>query len=634
MKSKIIKILAHFFLLERKTKQWLLITADILTICFLFIFSIFVRLENFSFLSNKETFIGLTVALTTGIAVFWVRGLYSALTRYVSSDTVVTVILAGVFTLLSLLAVNNLINLNIPRSALLLFTYQLCLATISLRFLIRSLAKSVMIKDKENIAIYGVDRTGAQIAEALRGDQNYSVKLLIDDRKDFSGKTVGGIPVHSLEKAKTILAKHEITTLLIAASGINETVKEGILEALTLHPLKIKTVPSFKSLLDNRNEIGNFTDIKIEELLGREPILPDKELIQEAIPGKVILVTGAGGSIGGELCRQILPHKPKTLILLDISEFSIYTLLDEFNSGGYATETEIIPLVGSVTDKIFITKLFEKFSINTVYHAAAYKHVPLMEINVMQCIANNVLGTLTVAKIASSRNVGSFILVSTDKAVNPTNFMGASKRIAEIACLGLATEKLETCFSIVRFGNVLGSSGSVVPLFRKQIAKGGPITVTSENITRYFMTISEASQLVIQAGSISLSGEIYVLDMGTPIKIVDLARKMILLSGLKPAAVPIKITGLRPGEKLHEELAYQGALISTAHPRIMESKEKVDERIDWKELINKIEATVASSNDRALIEIVQSITKDVSDAESSSNAFFRKNERNPDSINL
>ncbi len=291
----------------------------------------------------------------------------------------------------------------------------------------------------------------------------------------------------------------------------------------------------------------------------------------KTIAEKTVLVTGAGGSIGSELCRQIIQWKPEKLILLDVSEFAIYRLLEQLKEYPSSHTIDLIPLIGSAQDRPFIKKIFDRFTVDTTYHAAAYKHVPLMEQNVMQCIANNVFGTLNMAEIAITAKVKHFILVSTDKAVNPTNFMGASKRLAEIICQTLSTQKTNTCFSIVRFGNVLGSSGSVVPLFKKQIETGGPITVTHLDVTRYFMTIPEAAQLVIQAGSIAEGGDIFVLDMGKPIKIVDLANRMVTLAGFRPILnggkelkddeIAITISGLRPGEKLFEELAYRHSRI-------------------------------------------------------------------------
>jgi FlaA1/EpsC-like NDP-sugar epimerase len=334
--------------------------------------------------------------------------------------------------------------------------------------------------------------------------------------------------------------------------------------------------------------------------------------------------------------------KPKKLILLDVSEFAIYTLLEELKQHPASSRIDLIPLIGSVQDRQFIEKIFNRFSADTIYHAAAYKHVPLMEQNVMQCITNNVFGTLNMAELAIAAKVKHFILVSTDKAVNPTNFMGASKRLAEIICQTLTTQNTKTCFSIVRFGNVLGSSGSVVPLFKKQIEKGGPITLTHLDVTRYFMTIPEAAQLVIQSGSIAKGGDVFVLDMGKPIKIVDLAKRMITLSGLRPVLdvsekvkedeIAITVSGLRSGEKLFEELAYHANLMETIHPRINTTAEIPMPFDQLKLLLEGAEAAIRDSDHQKLYQVIAKVTKGVSGVAGSSDVFIRRHNVEPDKI--
>ena len=353
------------------------------------------------------------------------------------------------------------------------------------------------------------------------------------------------------------------------------------------------------------------------------------------IVNKTILVTGAGGSIGSELCRQIIFLKPQRLILLDISEFSIYKLFEELKTYSGTDELDIIPVIGSVQDRFLIQNVLDRFEIDTIYHAAAYKHVPLMEQNVMQCINNNVFGTLNVAELSVDARVKNFILVSTDKAVNPTNFMGVSKRIAENICLTMSKQQKNTCFSIVRFGNVLGSSGSVVPIFKKQIESGGPITLTHRDVTRFFMTIPEAAQLVIQAGSMAIGGEIFVLDMGKSIKILDLAKQMIYLSGRKPTLnqnknlesdeIVIKITGLRPGEKLFEELSYKSNLLGTIHPRINTTVETVMKKEEFLSLLSFIKAAIINNDYQRLFEKIIRVCDGVSDIDTSVDTFIKKN---------
>ena len=393
---------------------------------------------------------------------------------------------------------------------------------------------------------------------------------------------------------------------------------------------------------EGKVDIPELRDLDIEALLGRDVVKSDKTLMSRTIAGKTVLVTGAGGSIGSELCRQILLQKPSHLLLLDISEFAIYNIFEELRGDGYNSGTQITPIIGSVQDKAVVQKIIDKFPIDTIYHAAAYKHVPLMEQNIMQCISNNVFGTKNVAEIAVGKGVKNFILISTDKAVNPTNYMGASKRLAELVCQYLSSQNTRTRFSIVRFGNVLGSSGSVVPLFKKQIEVGGPVTVTHKDVTRYFMTVREAAQLVIQAGSLDGDGEVYVLDMGEPIKIFDLAEKMIILSGKKPVAypkrtmnideVPIQFIGLRPGEKMFEELSFEKNLKGTSHPRIMAADDGHKSFEDFPALLSAADKAIEANNYTNLIEVVMRVCRDVADSKSSIDIFHAPNSKHSSKI--
>ena len=470
--------------------------------------------------------------------------------------------------------------------------------------------------------------------EALRKNQNYSVKMLIDDNTKMHGKNIGGIQIYKLNDAAEKIKNLEINILLLAAPGDIDVLRSQFFNELSEHPLKVKTIPSVSSLISGRFEIAELKDLKIEDLLGREPVQNNPQLMAKTITGKTVLVTGAGGSIGSELCRQIVLWKPRKLILMDLSEFAIYTLLEELKQHLCNPSISFVPLIGSAQDRPFIKKIFDSFSIDTTYHAAAYKHVPLMEQNVMQCIANNVFGTLNVAELASAAEVKHFILISTDKAVNPTNFMGASKRLAEIICQNLSTQNTKTCFSIVRFGNVLGSSGSVVPLFKKQIEKGGPITLTHLDVSRYFMTIPEAAQLVIQSGSIAKGGDVFVLDMGKPIKIIDLAKKMATLSGLQPVLnskaqlqdgeILITVTGLRPGEKLSEELTYSANLMGTIHPRIKTTVEKLIKRDELQSILTIARDAIRDDDHQRLYKVIGKVSKRCADAEKSIDVFIKE----------
>ncbi|MEO7108776.1 MAG: nucleoside-diphosphate sugar epimerase/dehydratase, partial [Rhodoferax sp.] len=396
----------------------------------------------------------------------------------------------------------------------------------------------------------------------------------------------------------SLVQEQGVTDLLLALPSAARARRKEIIDGLRYVPVHVRTLPDWSDLASGRVTVQDFKELDIEDLLGRDPVPPNTDLLARNLMGKVVLVTGAGGSIGSELCRQILAQRPAQLLLLDHSEFNLYTIHQELTAsfGPTAPLQTLVPLLGSVANLARLRDVCRMYKPHTVYHAAAYKHVPIVESNPAVGMDNNVFGTWNMAQAALESGVASFVLVSTDKAVRPTNIMGASKRMAELILQSLAAQSLQTngtCFSMVRFGNVLGSSGSVVPLFRRQLAAGGPLTVTHTDVTRYFMTIPEAAQLVLQAGAMAAGGEVFVLDMGEPVRIVDLARRMVELSGLtvRDDATPngdiaISITGLRPGEKLYEELLIGDDPTPTAHPRIMKAREH---HLEWAELKQQLE---------------------------------------------
>ena len=471
---------------------------------------------------------------------------------------------------------------------------------------------------------------GRQLVEALRWNSHYRVCQIIDDNPKLHGQSLGGLKIEGFEAGRKKLTLYEIDTILIAMPTAPFDVHKRIFDLLTETQVKVKSIPDLTSLIAGTSDITELRDIDIVDLLGRDPAEPDPQLLGKTITGKTVLVTGAGGSIGSELCRQIAEQAPAHMVLLDVSECAIYSLLQELQKTH--PSLAITPLIGSVQDHCFISKVLGKFAIDTIYHAAAYKHVPLMERNVMQCITNNVFGTKNTATAAVAAQVNHFILVSTDKAVNPTSFMGASKRLAELVCQELASTQSTTKFAIVRFGNVLGSSGSVVPLFKQQIAADGPVTVTHADVTRYFMTIPEAAQLVIQAGSLAKGGDIFVLDMGKPVKILDLAKKMIILSGKKPVLetertpgageIAIHITGLRPGEKMFEELSYNDNLTATAHPRIMTTDDSSLSGCDLARLLKCALEAIAVDDHQKLFQTVRQVCGCVATDKTSSDLFY------------
>ena len=415
------------------------------------------RVESTNYLYQIDTYIGMTIAMISIPLVFAARGQYNSFTRHVSIETANNIAISSAISCAFLLSSILLLELRLPRSVPLIYASLLCLFAVSSRFFVRALGEKMTKEKRENIAIYGTGTDSIQLMEALRKNENYKVRALIDDNPEKHGKNIGGVAIFELNKIAKIFKELEIKILLIAVPSDIEVIRKRILELLSEQPVKIKTIPSISSLISGGAKISELNDIKIEDLLGRKTSETSPELMAKTISGKTVFVTGAGGSIGSELCRQIIQWNPKKLIILDISEYSIYKLLKELRDDPPGQTIDIIPLIGSVQDRGFVKKIFERFAIDTTYHAAAYKHVPLMEQNVMQCFANNVFGTLNMAELAIHAGVNNFVLVSTDKAVNPTNFMGASKRFAEIICQSIPTEKAETCFSIVRFGNVLGS---------------------------------------------------------------------------------------------------------------------------------------------------------------------------------
>ena len=438
--------------------------------------------------------------------------------------------------------------------------------------------------------IYGAGTAGAQTASAMAIAAQSVLVGFVDDDPAKVGRSINGVTVFSASSVASLVREQGVTDLLLAMPSAPRSRRKEIIESLQAVPVHVRTLPDWADLASGRVTVQDFKELDIEDLLGRDPVPPNNDLLARNLTDKVVLVSGAGGSIGSELCRQILAQRPRQLVLLDHSEFNLYSIHQELAAlvGTTGVLVDLVPLLASVSQISRLQDICRVYQPHTVYHAAAYKHVPIVESNPAVGIENNVFGTLNMARAALDSGVASFVLVSTDKAVRPTNIMGASKRMAELVLQALAAQSPAqggTCFSMVRFGNVLGSSGSVVPLFRRQLAAGGPLTVTHAEVTRYFMTIPEAAQLVLQAGAMARGGEVFVLDMGEPVKIIDLARRMVELSGMTVrdpvnpnGDISIAITGLRPGEKLYEELLIGENPTPTVHPRIMMAHEQC---LDW-----------------------------------------------------
>lgn len=570
--------------LSRSQRLWILVAMDALLLPLALLSAIILRFGGWPN-DLHQYWPLLPIAPMVAIPVFIKMGLYRAVVRYMDEKVMITVfsgVSLSVLLLVAVVAFGRFVHM--PRSAIVIY-WILAMAYIgATRYLARGLLRTLENQklDRVPVAIFGAGRAGSQLAMALEADRHYQPVIFFDHDRQLHGHIIAGVRVCDPENAASLIAELKVQQVLLAIPSLSRSRKREILNLFEPLHVQMKTVPDMKDLVEGKVGLSDIREVTIEELLGREVVEPIAALMQSNLTNKVVMVTGAGGSIGSELCRQILMQRPKLLILLEVTEFALYQIDQELRrlEQHRSQPVEIHGLLGSVVDSERVRSICQSYGVQTLFHAAAYKHVPIVEANPFEGLRNNFFGTYHTAKAASESGVERFILISTDKAVRPTNIMGATKRLAELSLQALASKQPNTVFSMVRFGNVLGSSGSVVPLFKEQIRKGGPITLTHADITRYFMTIPEAAQLVIQAGAMADGGEVFLLDMGEPVKIIDLARKMVHLSGLevKDAAHPtgdieILLTGLRPGEKLYEELLVDDDATATAHPRIMKANE-------------------------------------------------------------
>ena len=587
--------------LPRSFKRLIVLAVDA-SLCLLTVWlAFYLRLGEFVTLNGaplRAVYAALAIALPT----FIVFGLYRAIFRFSGLPAMVTVtramlvyglIYATLFTVIAFEGIPRTIGLIQPILLLLFVGASRAVASIGLggpyQGRIRRAALPQML-------IYGAGSAGRQLAAAMASSHEMRVVGFLDDDDRLHGHVLNGLPIYNPQDLSAVLVDVPVTDVLLALPSATRQRRNIILAALAEHHLAVRTLPSVSDIASGKVSLSDLHDLDIDDLLGREPVKPNGLLINRNTHGKTVLVTGAGGSIGGELCRQILKCQPQQLLLVEMSEFALYQIHQELEGALSVLQTddvdiEIVPLLASVCDEVRMNEIMCTWRPHTVYHAAAYKHVPMVEHNPAEGVRNNVWGTLVCAQMAARHGVPNFVLVSTDKAVRPTNIMGATKRLAEMVLQALAATH-RTSFAMVRFGNVLGSSGSVVPLFREQIKNGGPITLTHEDITRYFMTIPEAAQLVIQAGAMGAGGDVFVLDMGEPVRIADLARRMVELSGLSlrddaypEGNIEIKVTGLRPGEKLYEELLIGDNPKPTHHARIMKAHE---EFLPWDDLQGKL----------------------------------------------
>jgi len=588
------KLVMPVLRLPRIAKRIVVLAVDAI-FCILSVwFAYYLRLGQWVSLWG-DPFIVVLASLAFALPTFLAFGLYRAIFRYSGWPALMTIAKAcSVYSLLFITLITTFGFTGIPRTIGIIQPILLLLLVGASRafasyWLGGSYRQQLILGNVPRVLIYGAGSTGRQLAAALRNSHQMRVVGFLDDDAKLSGQSLNGLEIYRPSELSNLVSSRAVSDVLLALPSINRQRRNAILKSIAKSKVLVRTLPSVADLASGKVTASDLRELDIEDLLGREPVSPDPQLLKQNIAQQVVMVTGAGGSIGSELCRQILAQRPGKLVLVDQSEFALYSIEQKLNNRetelaeSYGFHSHIIPILGSVQNADLMRIVLEKYSPEIIFHAAAYKHVPLVESNFTEGILNNTFGTLTIAKLAAEIGIPRFILISTDKAVRPTNVMGASKRLAEMVLQALAANGAgsnATIFSMVRFGNVLDSSGSVVPLFRRQIADGGPITLTHPEVTRYFMTIPEAAQLVIQAGAMAKGGEVFVLDMGEPVKIADLAKHMVELSGLEvrddnnlEGDIEIEITGLRPGEKLYEELLIGDNPQPTSHARILKANE-------------------------------------------------------------
>jgi FlaA1/EpsC-like NDP-sugar epimerase len=596
----------------RPIKRIISVFLDAVFVLLAFWGALMLRLESTAIFYTSSYWQVALLIVPVSIAIFVNFGLYRAILRYLSAKAFLSIVTALSASTACLMISEFFLSASIPKSVPIIY-FALALMFIGgSRLLLRAIYSSLTGEIKQSVIIYGAGSAGRQLAIGLNSGADYRAIAFIDDDTAKQGSIIQGIKVIGIDQLHKVLKKEHVRKILLALPSVTRAERKAILSQLERFGVQVQTIPGIKDVIEGRASSDEIRDVEIEDLLGRDPIAPRSELMQSNIYHKVVMVTGAGGSIGSELCRQIIQLHPTTLVLFEISEYGLYAIDRELQelADSLQVNVEIVPLIGSVQRVNRLENVMKAFNVDTVYHAAAYKHVPLVENNTVEGVRNNIFGTMYCAQAAIAANVETFVLVSTDKAVRPTNIMGATKRMAELVLQALSKEQSSTRFCMVRFGNVLGSSGSVVPLFRKQIQDGGPITLTHNDITRYFMTIPEAAQLVLQAGAMGKGGDVFVLDMGEPVKIYDLAVKLIRLSGLElkdkhnpHGDIAITTTGLRPGEKLFEELLIGDNVEETSHPRIMSAQELM---LSWDEL-----NTIIKQLDRACHEFDHQAIRDL-----------------------
>lgn len=628
----------------RPVKRTITLIYDVLAITLAAYMAYGLRLGSVSFSIDSSLLACLFATLGISIFTFIRLGLYRAILRYVTQQALLTMVIGILISSIAMATTGFFFHAFLPRSVPVIYIFIALILVGMPRLLFRHIVQLFIPRGNIKVIIYGAGSRAHLLAAQLQQSGEFDPVAFIDNNQKLYGSVIRGLTVHPPSAIKHLIRQHDVNRILLALDNVSRQDRVRVIRSLEAFQVQVQTVPEMSEMLDGKSKPTSLRDIEIEDLLGREPVAPDPLLLKKTVENKVILVTGAGGSIGSELCRQILFLAPEKLILFERNEYNLYAIEKELNQLKFGKEeltVEIIPLLGSINSEPHIDLVLKQFAVDTLFHAAAYKHVPIVEHNLIEGVKNNLLGTQVLARAAVKHKVKNFVLISTDKAVRPTNVMGATKRLAEILLQQLSTEESNTIFSMVRFGNVLGSSGSVVPLFKEQIAAGGPVTITHPDIVRYFMTISEAAQLVIQSTSIAKTGDLFVLDMGEPIKIIDLVKDMALLSGhsIKDDTNPdgdieLKIIGLRPGEKLYEELLIDNHCEGTEHPRILRAREISVDKESFNEFMSKIIYCCENYRHQDLLNIFESINIGFQPSQKISDAIYIQNQKEHKTLKL
>jgi FlaA1/EpsC-like NDP-sugar epimerase len=604
-----------FLALPRETKRLIMATADAVAIPTALWAALALKFDRLDPALDR-TLAYFLVAIASALVFFSVFGLYRAVIRFVGPKAMVTVIAGVSLSVLVLAGFDRFVaSHQIPQSAFGIYWALALLYVGGSRFVARALFLHTGGNGKAvaRVAIYGAGNAGARVSSVLRGGPDFEPVAFIDDKKSLQGSNINGIRVYGSDSLQELVRQRKIDRILLALPSVSRRRRREILTQLEPLGVHVQSLPNLSDLISGKAQINELCDVDVSDLLGRDPVPPKPKLFGSCIRGKCVLVTGAGGSIGAELCRQIIRLSPSRLVLFEMSELALYNIERELEevAAHEKLSVEIVPLLGNAHHRHRVREVLSAFGVQTVYHAAAYKHVPIVEYNVVEGIHNNVISTWYTAEAALETGVETFVLVSTDKAVNPANVMGATKRLAELVLQALQERTTQTRFCMVRFGNVLASSGSVVPLFQEQIRRGGPVTVTHRDVIRYFMTIPEAAQLVLQAGSMAKGGDVFVLDMGRPVRIDDLARRLVNLMGLTvrdannpDGDIEIEYTGLRTAEKLFEELLIGSNVAGTDHPMILRA---IEHRLSWpkmEQILNDLLVALASFDCHRALELL------------------------------